>query len=177
MSVNLSNLGQIVMASAGTGSGNMSISCPTLAASRAISIDDPLSDCKLSLSRKNSVAAATNVTRALNVNESDSIQLVSAAAARILTLPVVATSAGCRFRFVIQVAGANTVTIRCPAGTLQGVVTTGADGAANHVVALNQADLVFAVNQSLGAWSEFYCDGTYYYVSGASGIAAGFTTA
>ena len=166
---------QIVL---GSNSGvKTTISCAAPAAAVTLSIADGGVDQSIALARKERVSTATNVTRAIAVTESNKMQLVSAAAARIFTLPSLATAAGCNFLFLIAVGGANTVTITAPSAIMQGVVSLGAAGAATNVVALNQTSLVFAASQSLGAWAEFHCDGTNYYVRGNSGIAAGFTTA
>jgi len=102
---------------------------------------------------------------------------VSAAAARVYTLPAVAGAAGLKFRFVVTTGGANTVTITAPSAILNGQVLYGA-GAPTAATGLNASastNLIFAASQVIGAWAEVWSDGTNYYVAGQSTIASGFT--
>lgn len=113
--------------------------------------------------------------RAIGVAESGCLFTMSAAAARIYTLPAVATSAGTRYRFVVGTAGANTITIRAATAVTIGPLNLGAAGAVTVLLAANHADVIFAVNQAIGAYVDYHCDGTKWYVHGQSLIAAGFT--
>lgn len=167
MSVDISTLGVIKMKGTGLGNGVLSISAPNLAANT-----------NLVLNRQSLVSAATNTDRTLSADESGAIQLVSAAAARILDIPDPSTCAGARFYFVIQTAGANTVTIRSTGANIRGMVTASATtvDAVNYVTA-GATSVIFAVNQALGAFVEVISDGASYLLRGQSGIATGFTFA
>lgn len=167
MSVDISTLGQIKMKGTGTGNGILSITAPNLAV-----------DTACILNRRSFVSAVTNVTRTLSADESDAIQLVSAAAARVLTVPDPTTCSGARFYFVVQTAGANTITIRSNGANIRGTVTASATTVAGvQYVTAGATDVVLAVNQALGAWVEIISDGASYLLRGQSGIATGITFA
>jgi hypothetical protein len=166
MSVDLSSLGQIKLKGT-SGDGVLSLSAPACTA-----------NVSLTLSRERIVPIGTNITRTLTVDDAGAIQLVSAAAARILTLPDPTTCAGCRFYFQISVGGANTITLRSNAANIRGIVIASANTvAAVTTVTAGATDVVFAANNSQGAWAELISDGTIYLLRGQSGIATGITFA
>lgn len=167
MSIDISTLGVLKMKGVGTGNGTLSISCSNLVA-----------DTALVLNRKSFVTSAVNVTRTLTADESGAIQLVSAGALRILSLPAPASCAGAIFYFVVQTAGANTITVRSTGANIRGSIIASAttvDAVTTYTA--GATDVVFAANNSLGAWVEVISDGASYLLRGQSGIATGLTFA
>lgn len=123
---------------------------------------------------------AAGATRAILPSESGTTFTCSQAAARIYTLPAVATSAGISYKFVVTAVAANTITIRAASACIIGQLHYGA-GAPTAVTGLNatsSTDIVFAASQLVGSYVSLECDGTSWLIVGsASTIASGFTVA
>ena len=154
----------------------LSVSAPS--ASRIITIPDAGADSSI-LTSRNPAPTAAGASRAIAASESGTTLTMSAAAARIFTLPAVATSAGVRYKFVVTTVGANTITIRAASACQIGQViySAGAPTASTSLNLTSSTDLVFAVNQLVGSWAEYECDGVSWFVKGMSTIASGFTVA
>jgi len=93
--------------------------------------------------------------------------------ATAVTLPAVATSAGCFFRFINSVAApAADCSITGPAGTLEGYLISQATRVA--CVGGSQITLAHAA-MSIGDSIDLVCDGTNWMVRGFAQTAAAYT--
>lgn len=99
----------------------------------------------------------------------------------VITLPSVASSAGCNWTFKMGAANGTTAwTITAPANTLRGSVHEGATtaGVTSLIMAGNAGTTVaFSTTALQGDWLNISSDGVSYYVSGLGGAAASFAVA
>jgi len=118
-------------------------------------------------------ASMTNAGQTLSANDSGkTIILPAATGAGTLTLPPV--QAGLRYRIIMSATAAQIITIRPTAGnTVQGVLLVNNAGTTN-TIAKNAANSVqFTATAVAGDSIELTSDGTLYYVTGSSAVAAG----
>lgn len=118
-------------------------------------------------------------SRAIAVGESGTIFNVSAAAARVYTLPAASAANGAMYEFFIGTGGANTVTISAPTASQVGQLQySAAAPTATTSLAINTStSVVFAASQAIGAFYRVRSNGTNWLGYGVSSIATGFTVA
>jgi hypothetical protein len=117
-------------------------------------------------------------TETLSRGDSGKVFLLdSAGGAYTITLPNVAKSAGCNFKFVnnedtptgdITIAAEGTLVY----GTLQQASITNEDSLLDCI---DKTNVLFDTTSLLGDWVEYLCDGTYWYVNGVTQLQGGFT--
>ena len=119
------------------------------------------------------ISAITTLTR---TDHSGKLLVLNAAAGKALTLPAVATSAGCQFKFML---GAVYATDDWTITSAEGDNIEGAIMVASTVVDANAADVITfdasATAENIGDWVSLECDGTYWYVDGRALTALSIT--
>ena len=114
---------------------------------------------------------ASASSHTLDAGDSGKTYLLSNTVARTITLPAV--KAGLRFKFVVTDSTAAS-TIATGEGT---ALIKGGILLATAWETLAGTTLTAATDNVVGDWIELVCDGTYWYISGQSGHANGFTVA
>ena len=107
----------------------------------------------------------------LDMGDSGKTYLLASTVARTITLPAV--KAGVRLKFIVTDSTAAS-TIATSEGT---ALIKGGILLAPGWETLAGTTLTAATAAVVGDWIELVCDGTYWYVSGLSGHANGFTVA
>lgn len=93
-----------------------------------------------------------------------------------VTLPAVADAVGLQCRFVVSVAPTTAYVISSAASDIHGSVLAGPLGATAVTAGTPVNTITFAAGVAeVGDYVDVSCDGTNYYVSGASGVAVGIT--
>ena len=110
-------------------------------------------------------------SHSLGAKDSGKTYILENTVARTITLPAV--KAGAKFKFVVSDSTAAS-TIATSEGTslIKGVILL-----ATAWETLAGTTLTAATDAVIGDWVELVCDGTYWYISGQSGHANGFTIA
>ena len=114
---------------------------------------------------------STASSHVLSMNDSGKVYIISSTVARTITLPAV--KAGLRFKFIMSDTTADS-SITTSEGTA--LLKGGAEWATAWET-LAGTTLTAATDNVVGDWVELVCDGTYWYISGQSGHANGFTIA
>jgi len=123
-----------------------------------------------------SVVDLTGATTITRDDHSGKLLVLNAAAGAAITLPAVATSAGCKFKFIMgQLIGTSDWTITSAEGdNIEGAIMV-----ASTVVDANAADVITfdesADADNIGDWVSLDCDGTYWYVDGRALTALSIT--
>ena len=107
----------------------------------------------------------------LGMHDSGKTYMLENTVARTITLPAV--KAGAKFKFVVSDSTAAS-TIATSEGTS---LIKGGILLATAWETLAGTTLTAATDNVIGDWVELVCDGTYWYISGQSGHANGFTVA
>ena len=107
----------------------------------------------------------------LGMHDSGKTYMLENTVARTITLPAV--KAGAKFKFVVSDSTAAS-TIATSEGTS---LIKGGILLATAWETLAGTTLTAATDNVIGDWVELVCDGTYWYISGQSGHANGFTIA
>ena len=117
------------------------------------------------------VSAATTLTAA---QSGSIISITPSAGGYTITLPA-PTTAGMRFRFVqaANAAGATAITSTGANVRFKGL----ANAAQVASAGCTTVNIVGNAANSVGDWVEMWSDGTNYFATGLSQVAAGFTTA
>jgi hypothetical protein len=114
-----------------------------------------------------SVTTLTGATTITREDHSGKLLVLNAAGGAALTLPAVATSAGCKFKFIVGAAFATTDWVITSA---EGDNIEGALMVASTVVDVDAADTITfdasASAENIGDWVSLECDGTYWYADG-----------
>ena len=110
-------------------------------------------------------------SHALGMHDSGKTYMLENTVARTITLPAV--KAGLKFKFVVTDSSAAS-TIATSEGTS---LIKGGILLATAWETLAGTTLTAATDNVIGDWVELVCDGTYWYISGQSGHANGFTIA
>ena len=113
----------------------------------------------------NSAASA----HVLDMGDSGKTYFLESTVARTITLPAV--KAGLKFRFIATDTTADS-SIATSEGT---ALLKGGAEAGNSYLTLAGTTIIVEAAGSAGDWLEMVCDGTYWYVSGHSANAAGFS--
>ena len=114
---------------------------------------------------------ATASSHSLEMKDSGKTYILENTVARTITLPAV--KAGLKFKFIVSNSTAAS-TIVTNEGT---VLIKGGILLATAWETLAGTTLTAATDNVVGDWVELVCDGTYWYISGQSGHANGFTIA
>ena len=107
----------------------------------------------------------------LDMGDSGKTYLLASSVARTITLPAV--KAGVRIKFIVTDSTAAS-TIATSEGT---ALIKGGILLAPGWETLAGTTLTASTSAVVGDWIELLCDGTYWYISGQSGHANGFTVA
>ena len=110
-------------------------------------------------------------SHSLGAKDSGKTYILENTVARTITLPAV--KAGAKFKFVVSDSTAAS-TIATSEGTS---LIKGGILLATAWETLAGTTLTAATDAVIGDWVELVCDGTYWYISGQSGHANGFTIA
>ena len=110
-------------------------------------------------------------SHSLGAKDSGKTYILENTLARTITLPAV--KAGAKFKFVVSDSTAAS-TIATSEGTS---LIKGGILLATAWETLAGTTLTAATDAGVGDWVELVCDGTYWYISGQSGHANGFTIA
>ena len=110
-------------------------------------------------------------SHSLGAKDSGKTYILENTVARTITLPAV--KAGAKFKFVVSDSTAAS-TIATSEGTS---LIKGGILLATALETLAGTTLTAATDAVVGDWVELVCDGTYWYISGQSGHANGFTIA
>jgi hypothetical protein len=110
-------------------------------------------------------------SHSLGAKDSGKTYILENTVARTITLPAV--KAGAKFKFVVSDSTAAS-TIATSEGTS---LIKGGILLATAWETLAGTTLTAATDAVVGDWVELVCDGTYWYISGQSGHANGFTIA
>ena len=113
-------------------------------------------------------AASSHV---LGMKDSGKTYILENTVARTITLPAV--KAGLKFKFIVSDAtAASTIATNEGTSLIKGGILL-----ATAWETLAGTTLTAATDNVIGDWVELVCDGTYWYISGQSGHANGFTIA
>ena len=115
--------------------------------------------------------ASSASSHVLDMGDSGKTYFLASTVARTITLPAV--KAGLRFKFIVTDATAAS-TIATSEGT---ALIKGGILLAPGWETLAGTTLTASTSAVVGDWIELVCDGTYWYISGQSGHANGFTVA
>ena len=108
-------------------------------------------------------------SHALSMNDSGKTYFLESSVARTITLPAV--KAGCSFKFIATDTTADSsITTNEGTALLKGGAECG-----DAYLTLAGTTIIVEAAGSAGDWLEMVCDGTYWYVSGHSANAAGFS--
>ena len=110
-------------------------------------------------------------SHSLGMHDSGKTYILENTVARTITLPAV--KAGAKFKFVVSDSTAAS-TIATSEGTS---LIKGGILLATAWETLAGTTLTASTSAVIGDWIELVCDGTYWYISGQSGHANGFTIA
>lgn len=116
--------------------------------------------------KMNATAASSH---SLGAQDSGKTYFLNSTVARTITLPAV--KAGLKFKFVATDTTADS-SIAPSEGT---ALFKGGAEAGNSYLTLVGTTIIVEAASAVGAWLEVTCDGTYWYVSGHSSHAAGFS--
>ena len=107
----------------------------------------------------------------LGMHDSGKTYMLENTVARTITLPAV--KAGLKFKFVVtDSTAASTIVTSDGTSLIKGGILL-----ATAWETLAGTTLTAATDNVIGDWVELVCDGTYWYISGQSGHANGFTIA
>jgi len=107
----------------------------------------------------------------LGMKDSGKTYMLENTVARTITLPAV--KAGLKFKFVVtDSTAASTIVTSEGTSLIKGGILL-----ATAWETLAGTTLTAATDNVIGDWVELVCDGTYWYISGQSGHANGFTIA
>ena len=110
-------------------------------------------------------------SHALDMGDSGKTYLLYNTVARTITLPAV--KAGLRFKFIVtDSTAASTIATSEGTSLIKGGILL-----ATAWETLAGTTITATTNNVVGDWIELVCDGTYWYISGQSGHANGFTVA
>ena len=113
-------------------------------------------------------AASSHV---LGMKDSGKTYILENTVARTITLPAV--KAGLKFKFIVSDStAASTIVTNEGTSLIKGGILL-----ATAWETLAGTTLTAATDNVIGDWVELVCDGTYWYISGQSGHANGFTIA
>ena len=115
--------------------------------------------------------ASSASSHTLDMGDSGKTYLLASTVARTITLPAV--KAGVRIKFIVTDSTAAS-TIATSEGT---ALIKGGILLAPGWETLAGTTLTASTSAVVGDWIELVCDGTYWYISGQSGHANGFTVA
>ena len=108
-------------------------------------------------------------SHALDMGDSGKVYMLYSTVARTITLPAVA--AGLKFKFIATDTTADS-SITPGEGT---ALFKGGAEAGDAYLTLAGTTIIVEAAATVGDWLEFICDGTYWYVSGHTSAAAGFS--
>ena len=112
---------------------------------------------------------ATASSHTLGMKDSGKTYMLENTVARTITLPAV--KAGLKFKFVVtDSTAASTIATSEGTSLIKGGILL-----ATAWETLAGTTLTAATDNVIGDWVELVCDGTYWYISGQSGHANGFT--
>ncbi len=142
------------------------------AASRVLSIQDPLGDCDIMLGRKKYVALPATGTTGILATQSGSIFTMQQASGNCtINLPLPSTGLSFKFLVIATSNGSNTQAITATSAILFGNIL-GPGGADTDVLLINASTTLTlsatANNVKSGDWLEFNSDNTNWYVTGVS---------
>ena len=110
-------------------------------------------------------------SHALGMHDSGKTYLLASTVARTITLPAI--KSGAKFKFIVtDSTAASTIATSEGTALIKGgiLLATAWETLAGTTITATTANVV-------GDWIELVCDGTYWYISGQSGHANGFTIA
>ena len=114
---------------------------------------------------------ATASSHSLGMKDSGKTYILENTVARTITLPAV--KAGLKFKFIVSDStAASTIVTNEGTSLIKGGILL-----ATAWETLAGTTLTAATDNVIGDWVELVCDGTYWYISGQSGHANGFTIA
>ena len=115
--------------------------------------------------------SSTASSHTLGMKDSGKTYMLENTVARTITLPAV--KAGLKFKFVVtDSTAASTIATSEGTSLIKGGILL-----ATAWETLAGTTLTAATDNVIGDWVELVCDGTYWYISGQSGHANGFTIA
>ena len=115
--------------------------------------------------------ASSASSHTLDMGDSGKTYLLASTVARTITLPAV--KAGVRIKFIVtDSTAASTVATSEGTALIKGGILL-----APGWETLAGTTLTASTSAVIGDWIELVCDGTYWYISGQSGHANGFTVA
>ena len=115
--------------------------------------------------------SSTASSHTLGMKDSGKTYMLENTVARTITLPAV--KAGLKFKFVVtDSTAASTIATSEGTSLIKGGILL-----ATAWEPLAGTTLTAATDNVIGDWVELVCDGTYWYISGQSGHANGFTIA
>ena len=110
-------------------------------------------------------------SHSLGMHDSGKTYILENTVARTITLPAV--KAGLKFKFIVSDStAASTIVTNEGTSLIKGGILL-----ATAWETLAGTTLTAATDNVIGDWVELVCDGTYWYISGQSGHANGFTIA
>jgi hypothetical protein len=110
-------------------------------------------------------------SHSLGMKDSGKTYILENTVARTITLPAV--KAGLKFKFIVSDStAASTIVTNEGTSLIKGGILL-----ATAWETLAGTTLTAATDNVIGDWVELVCDGTYWYISGQSGHANGFTIA
>ena len=110
-------------------------------------------------------------SHSLGMKDSGKTYILENTVARTITLPAV--KAGLKFKFIVSDStAASTIVTNEGTSLIKGGILL-----ATAWETLAGTTLTAATDNVIGDWVEIVCDGTYWYISGQSGHANGFTIA
>tara|TARA_Y100000034_G_C6530967_1_gene228758 strand:+ start:53 stop:475 length:423 start_codon:yes stop_codon:yes gene_type:complete len=114
---------------------------------------------------------STASSHTLGMKDSGKTYILENTVARTITLPAV--KAGLKFKFIVSDStAASTIATNEGTSLIKGGILL-----ATAWETLAGTTLTAATDNVVGDWVELVCDGTYWYISGQSGHANGFTIA
>lgn len=118
---------------------------------------------------------AVSAARTLLPSETGTTFVLSLAAGFIVTLP--APEASLRYKFLVGVApsGTGNYVITATGAIISGTVLTGEISTAGNVAATKTGINIIKDSAVVGDWVEIVSDGTKWYLSGATSLAASVT--
>ena len=115
--------------------------------------------------------SSSDSSHTLGMKDSGKTYMLENTVARTITLPAV--KAGLKFKFVVtDSTAASTIATSEGTSLIKGGILL-----ATAWETLAGTTLTAATDNVIGDWVELVCDGTYWYISGQSGHANGFTIA
>lgn len=144
------------------------------AASRVLSLYDPLGNCNIQLSRVSVVPVSATGTTLAQTQSGSLITVANAGGAYGISLPAVANANGVSFTFVVKSTLAAAVTITAASAVCQMSAVTGDAGALTAQV--NKTNIILGTGVVAGDKLEYYSDGTNWYVMAHVNIHTAITT-